>query len=97
MVGWAMFQHAQVIVTEGQPKVYASSDHGRRSICPDCGTGLFYANAVTLPGIIDIQTSTLDDPEALPPRVQVQLADRLHWAETIAALPGYPRYPDMAP
>ncbi|MBL9047227.1 MAG: GFA family protein [Tabrizicola sp.] len=97
MVAWAMFLQLQVVVTQGTPRTYASSEHGRRQNCPTCGTGLFYENAVTLPGIIDIQTSTLDDPEALPPRVQVQLAERLHWSEGIATLPGFPRYPAMAP
>ena len=97
MVAWAMFLQTQVIVTKGQPKLYASSEHGRRSNCPNCGSGLFYENAQTLPGIIDVQTATLDDPEALPPRVQVQLAERLRWVETFAKLPGFSRYPDMAP
>ena len=32
----------------------------------NCGTGLFYANANVLPGIVDIQSATYDDPEAVP-------------------------------
>lgn len=97
MVAWAMFPEDGVVVTKGTPRIYASSEHGRRSNCPTCGTGLFYRNAQTLPGIIDIQTATLDDPGLLPPRVQVQLAERLHWSEGIVRLPGFARYPDMAP
>ena len=55
-------------VTKGTPKVYASSRAGRRHFCPDCGTGLFYTNAPVLPGIIDIQSATFDDPAACRPR-----------------------------
>ena len=50
MVAWSMYPENAVKVTKGQPKVYASSEHGRRHFCADCGTGLFYANANILPG-----------------------------------------------
>ena len=43
MVGWTMYAEDAVKVTKGEPKVYASSEHGRRHFCPNCGTGLFYA------------------------------------------------------
>jgi hypothetical protein len=56
MVGWTMYRLDAVKVLQGTPKVYSSSEHGRRHFCPDCGTGLFYTNTVVLPGIIDIQT-----------------------------------------
>lgn len=93
MVAWAMFRATALEVTEGEAKVYASSEHGRRHFCADCGSGLFYHNDVTLPGIIDIQVATLDAPESLPPRVQVQLAERLPWLPHVNDLPGFDRYP----
>lgn len=93
MVAWAMFAAARIQVIRGQLKTYASSEHGRRSFCPDCGTGLFYENAKTLPGIIDVQSATLDDPDALPPRLRVQMAERLAWLDGIADLPAHDRYP----
>jgi hypothetical protein len=34
----------------------------QRHFCPDCGTGLFYTNSEILPGIIDTQSATYDDP-----------------------------------
>lgn len=64
-----------------------------RSFCPECGTGLFYRNAINLPGRVDVQVSTLDDPEALPPAVQVQTAERQSWVSHIAELPAFERYP----
>ncbi|MGE9009582.1 GFA family protein [Leptospira interrogans] len=62
MVGWAMYAEDAVKVTQGEPKVYASSEHGRRQFCANCGTGLFYTNANMLPGIIDVQSGTYPMP-----------------------------------
>jgi hypothetical protein len=93
MVGWAMFEEDKVTITKGQTKTYASSDHGRRAFCADCGTGLFYQNAEMLPGIIDIQTGTLDDPNQLPARCHIQTADRVSWVAEISHLPEFERFP----
>ena len=60
MVGWTMYRLDAVKVTKGTPKVYASSEHGRRHFCPNCGTGLFFTNEKVLPGIIDVQSATYD-------------------------------------
>lgn len=92
VVGWAMVPAEQVSV-QGTPKVYVSSEHGRRSFCGECGTSLFYGNEAMLPGLIDIQTGTLDDAAALPPGAQIQVAERLPWMETLHTLPEFPRYP----
>jgi hypothetical protein len=55
---------------------------------------LFYRNAEILPGIVDIQSSTLDDPDALPPVVQIQVAERLQWMKNIHELPEVERFPE---
>jgi hypothetical protein len=96
MVGWAMFRSDEVKVTRGTPRVYASSTDGRRQFCPDCGTGLFYINDAMLPGIVDVQSATFDDPAMLPPRAHVQVADRLDWMKTAHELPAYERYPPQS-
>ncbi len=93
MVGWTMFPAAAVTVTQGEPKVYVSSKDGRRHFCGACGTGLFYVNAVMLPGIIDIQSATYDDPGSTPARVHIQVADRIPWMERAHELPTFHRYP----
>ena len=67
--------------------------NGRRHFCGDCGTGLFYYNAVNLPGIADVQIATLDDPDAIAPMIQVQAAERLGWMERAHELPAFERYP----
>lgn len=93
MVGWTMYAASACTVTRGTPKLYASSEHGRRYFCPDCGTGLFYKNDSILPGIIDIQSATYDDPAAVPARVHIQIADRIAWMKTAHELPMFDRYP----
>jgi hypothetical protein len=93
MVGWTMYPLGAVAVTKGEPKVYASSEHGRRHFCPECGTGLFYVNAQALPGLIDVQSATCDDPEAIPAQVHIQVAERIGWMRRVHELPAFERYP----
>lgn len=93
MVSWTMYPEGAVKITKGAPKVYQSSEHGRRKFCPDCGTGLFYSNAETLPGLIDVQSATYDDPDAIPARLHIQTAERISWMEDAHELPAFDRYP----
>ncbi|RHW16819.1 GFA family protein [Sphingomonas gilva] len=93
MVGWAMVLADQLKVTRGSPKVYRSSLDGRRQFCGECGTGLFYLNEKMLPGMVDIQTATLDDPDTIPAQVQIQVADRIGWMANAHQLPTFDRYP----
>ena len=93
MVGWTMYRQNTVKVTKGAAKIYHSSQHGRRHFCPDCGTGLFYVNDEILPGIIDIQSATYDDPNAVPARVHIQVAERIRWMQHAHELPTFERFP----
>jgi hypothetical protein len=93
MVSWAMFPESALTLLQGQPKTINSSGSAMRSFCPDCGTGLFYRNAVNLPCIVDVQSATLDDPDALPPGVQIQVAERLRWMQKAHELPAFERFP----
>lgn len=92
MVGWAMVPADQFSVV-GNPRVYESSEHGRRHFCGDCGTGLFYVNEAVFPGMIDVQSGTLDSLDALPAQVHIQTAERIGWMETAHELPAFERYP----
>jgi hypothetical protein len=92
MVAWAAFPQAQFRLTQGEPRSFISSGAAMRSFCPECGTGLFYRNPDMLPGLVDLQIATLDDPEAMPPRVQVQTAERIGWMADIDAIPAYKRW-----
>jgi hypothetical protein len=93
MVSWTMYPEGAVKVTKGAPKVYRSSADGRRHFCSNCGTGVFYTNAAILPGIIDIQSATYDDPEAVPPQAHIQVAERIGWMAKAHELPVFDRYP----
>ena len=95
MVGWAMVPADQLRI-EGEPRVYHSSENGRRYFCGACGTSLFYVNEAMLPGKIDIQTGTLDHPNALPPQAHIQTAERISWMETAHQLPAFARFPGQA-
>lgn len=94
MVGWAAFAEAGFAVTRGEPVTFNSSGKAMRAFCGRCGTGLFYRNEEVLPGIVDIQSATLDDPDALPPDAHIQTAERLAWMATAHELPMFERYPD---
>lgn len=93
MVSWAAFPEAQFEVLQGTPVEYQSSTDAVRSFCGTCGTGLAYRNEVVLPGLVDIQTATLDDPEALVPSAQIQTAERLRWMAGLTDMPAFERYP----
>ncbi|MFC3123943.1 GFA family protein [Pseudoroseomonas globiformis] len=91
-VGWAMLSATALKVT-GNPRIYCSSEHGRRAFCAECGTGLFYTNEQMLPGMVDVRSGTLDNPDALPPGAEIQVAERLHWMRPLSDLPQFERYP----
>ena len=93
MVGWTMYLAAAVNIIKGQPKVYISSVNGRRHFCGDCGTGIFYFNEQILPGLIDIQSATYDNPDAVPPQAHIQVAERIGWMKNAHNLPEFERYP----
>lgn len=93
MVTWAIFPESNVKILSGTAKTINSSGTAMRSFCPECGTGLFYKNAATLPGLIDVQASTLDAPNALPPAVQVQTAERQSWVPHLGTIAAFERYP----
>ncbi len=93
MVAWAAFAEDEVTLTQGETKTFNSSGNSLRSFCGDCGTGLFYCNAEFLPGIVDIQSATFDDPAALPAGAHIQLAERIEWMADAHSLPMFERYP----
>lgn len=96
VVSWGLVPNDGLKVS-GEPKIYASSEHGRRHFCGDCGTSLFYTNAEIFPDAIDVQTATLDDPSAIPVQAQIQLAEGISWMQHLDALPRFDRYPPIGP
>lgn len=92
-VAWSAYPESSLRIVTGNAKIYRSSENGRRHFCGDCGTGLFYYNTANLPGLVDVQIATLDDPEVVAPAIQVQTAERLAWMKRAHELPAFERYP----
>jgi hypothetical protein len=94
VVAWAGFPESALKITRGTPKTINSFGTAMRSFCADCGSGLFYRNAAFLPDVVEVQTATLDDPEALPPTLHIQAAEELGWMKTAHQLPRVDRFPE---
>lgn len=93
-VGWMGVAEEQLRVS-GTPQTFESSEHGRREFCGTCGTGLFYRNQAILPGLVDIQSSTLDDAAGQAPSAHIQAAERLPWMTKLNELHDFERYPAL--
>ena len=90
---WSAYPAARFSVIAGEARTYSSNGTAMRHFCAGCGTCMWYVNEQTLPGLVDIQTATLDDPEWLPPQVHIQAAEQLSWMRDADALPHFDRYP----
>ncbi|OYX65641.1 MAG: aldehyde-activating protein [Sphingomonadales bacterium 32-64-17] len=93
VVGWIAFKTEQVRFSGAEPVRYTAASGSTRSFCGTCGTPLAFVNEEALPGIVDLPSVTLDDPDALAPQAQIQVAERRAWMADLAALPEFARYP----
>ena len=93
MMAWLAVPEDSFRLVAGTPTMFEGSPGAQRYFCGTCGTGLYYVNEAMLPGIVDIQSSTLDEPEAFAPGAQIQHAERLRWVDGLTALPAFDRYP----
>jgi hypothetical protein len=94
-VAWAAYLEEDFRIIKGQAVTFSSSGLSMRSFCGTCGTGLYFVNAEVLPGIVDIQTATLDDPNAIVMECQIQTAERIEWMADLQGLPEFARWPGM--
>ena len=93
VVAWTAFAADDFEVMSGEPVTFQGTGGSRRQFCGKCGTGLFFRNEEVLPGIVDIQTVTLDDPESFAPQAHIQTAERLGWMKDLDDLPAFERFP----
>ncbi len=93
MLAWAAFAEDDFNILSGEAITYNSSGQSMRSFCGRCGTGLYFRNQEFLPGIVDIQSATLDDPDAYAPMAHIQTAERIGWMAEVHGLPNYERFP----
>jgi len=73
----------------GSPAVHRSSPQVQRSFCAACGTPLTYRNDGYAQEL-DVQTCTLDDPEAASPRDHTFASQRVSWMR-VDDMPAFPR------
>jgi hypothetical protein len=90
-LAWVIFAEEDVEITQGTLAVYASSPGVERGFCARCGTSLSYARA-NRPGLFDVTTASLDDPEAFPPAKEIWTEERLSWEAANPALPQFARF-----
>jgi hypothetical protein len=95
IVGWAVVK-AETLTVTGNLATFNSSGDVERSFCPRCGTGLFYRSETLFPGSIDVQSSTFDDPNILPPTEIIQMAEAPSWLPIIGTLPQHRRFPQAS-
>jgi len=72
-------------VVAGQPASFASSDHGTRWFCSTCGTQLYRTDARN--DYVDVAIGTLDEPEAVAPKIHQWTGSKLAWFEIADDLP----------
>ena len=95
MVAWLAVRAEQFRLVQGTPMEFHGEGASRRQFCGTCGTPLFFINEENLPGLVDVQSVTLDDPDAHAPQAQIQLAERRAWMAQIDHLPQFARFPGM--
>jgi hypothetical protein len=93
MVAWLAVKDEQFRIIAGEVATYTGATGSERSFCPSCGTGLFFRNAQFLPGLVDIQSATLDDSAEVAPGAQIQCAERLPWMTRLGEMPEFERFP----
>ncbi|KPL69031.1 aldehyde-activating protein [Erythrobacter sp. SG61-1L] len=93
MVAWLAVKESQLHLLSGELSTYEGKNGALRQFCPLCGTGLFYRNEAVMPGLVDIQSATLDDTARLVPGAHIQCAERLPWMTMLGELPEFERFP----
>ena len=93
MLAWAMVPTGDLVI-HGEMRVYSSSESGKRSFCGTCGAGLLFTNGpLEAMGMTQVRIAALDDPSAIAPRMQVQVAERVDWMASALELPAFERFP----
>lgn len=89
VVAWGTWPAERFAWTKGEPHLLASSPHGERFFCRDCGTQLLFRDP-TEPEAVDVNLVTLDDPARFPPTYHIWTDSHVAWFEIGDELPQYP-------
>jgi len=85
---FASFPVASFQYRRGEPNIFASSDHGHREFCNQCGTQIAYRDAQAAI-TVDVNVGSLDDPSAVAPEMHIWCDSRISWFDTHDSLPRY--------
>jgi hypothetical protein len=89
VVAWFSVSRSALALT-GEPVRYRSSAGATRSFCGRCGTSLLFESDAH-PDEVDVTLSTLDDPNALPPKDHTWTASKVGWDAVCDGLPAFAR------
>ncbi|ATY33662.1 GFA family protein [Sphingomonas psychrotolerans] len=89
-LAWAIFPEDKVEILAGEVAVYESSPGVEWGFCARCGSTLTYRRA-SRPGLFDVTTATLDDPEIFPPEKEIWTGERLSWIRSNPDVPHFAR------
>ncbi|MEN7537444.1 GFA family protein [Aurantiacibacter flavus] len=92
LVGWIGLEADKLRFTGAEPVRYNGASGSTRSFCGTCGTPVAFVNEEFMPGIVDVPSVTLDDPDAIAPQVQVQVVERRAWMAHLADVPEFARF-----
>jgi hypothetical protein len=87
-LAWAIFPEEAVEIIAGDLVEHESSPGVFRGFCARCGSSLTYRRD-SRPGLFDVTTASLDDPEAFPPAKEIWVEEKLSW---MAAHPDRPHF-----
>jgi hypothetical protein len=90
-LAWAIFAEQDIEIVAGELAIYRSSAGVERGFCARCGTSLTYTRA-NRPGLFDVTTVSLDDPEACPPTKEIWTEERLSWESANPSLPQFAQF-----
>jgi hypothetical protein len=86
VVAWVTVPATSFAWIAGVPGTFASSSHGKRYFCSNCGSYLVFLSS-KFPAEVSVNTASFDDPEAFPPRKHIFTESRIGWFRTDDALP----------
>jgi hypothetical protein len=95
-VAWVIFPAESFRWTAGAPATYRSSARAQRAFCAKCGSYMVFTTE-ECPTEVSINTASLDDPNACPPRMHIFAASRIPWFRTDDDLPCHEGYGPVGP
>jgi hypothetical protein len=95
-VAWVTFPADRFSWIAGVPGTYASSPRARRAFCANCGSYMIFTTE-DCPTEVSVNTASLDDPGACPPRMHIFVQSRIPWFRTHDELPCHEGYGPVGP